>query len=123
MMPSEQCPICFSPLEVREVAPCDDCGAVPEEIEHFRQGKHTYQRIEVLPGLELNLCDFCMLDFGSYDPTYFGLPRGARVGFERMRVVRDVVNPSAGKDKYCPECRRRLTFLRFASEARILHEQ
>jgi hypothetical protein len=64
-----------------------------------------------------------MVDFGSYDPTFFGLPRGSRIGFERMRFVRDVVQPTVGKDKYCPACRRRLAFLKFVAAARSLHAQ
>ena len=92
------------------------------QIEHFRRGKHTYQRLEIFAGLELNLCNSCMVDFGAYDPSYFGA-RGARIGFERMRVVGDVPNPSVGKDKYCPECHRRLTFLRFLAAARDLHSE
>ena len=120
-MQREQCPACFAVLEVRDVAPCDECGADPEELEHFRQGKHTYQRFEIFDGLELNLCDFCMVDFGSRDPSYFGLPRSSRIGFERMRFVSDVRNPSIGKDKYCPDCGRRLAFLKFVAEARRRH--
>lgn len=122
-MASEQCPLCFGVLEVREVTPCDDCGAVPEEIEHFHQGKHTYQRLEVFPGLELNLCNFCMVDFGSYDPTFFGLPRVPRIGYERMRLVQREVALSIGKDKFCPECGRRLAFLKFVAAARDLHSE
>ena len=120
-MRNEQCPLCFGGLEVREVAPCEECGGDPQEIDHFRQGKHTYQRFEVFAGLELTLCNFCMVDFGSYDPTFFGLPQGSHVGFERMRFVQDVPNPTLGKDKYCPGCRRRLAFLKFVAAARELH--
>ena len=122
-MLTEQCPLCFSVLETREVAPCDDCGADPTELDHFRLDEHTYQRLEVLAGLELDLCNFCMVDFGSYDPTYFGLAPGTRIGFERMRLVRDISAPAIGKDKYCPDCRRRLAFLKFVAAARDLHSQ
>jgi len=122
-MPSEQCPLCFSHLEVRDVAPCHECGAAPEELEHFRQGKHTYQRFEVFSGLELTLCDFCMVDFGSYDPTYFGLPRRSRIGFDKMRFMQAYSGLTLGKDKYCPECRHRLAFLQFVAVARHLHSK
>ncbi len=84
-------------------------------------GKHTYQRFEVFADLELTLCNFCMLDFGSYDPTFFGLPQSSRVGFDRMRFVRDVSNPTIGRDKYCSECRRTLAFLKFVAAAREFH--
>jgi hypothetical protein len=123
MTHKEQCPLCFGLLEVREVAPCDECGGDPEEIDHFQQGEHTYQRLEVFAGLELTLCNVCMVDFGSYDPTFFGLSRESRIGFERMRFVQDVHQLRLGKDKYCPDCRRRLVFLKFVAAARDLHAQ
>lgn len=91
------------------------------EIEHFRRGQHTYQRLEIFAGLELVLCNFCMVDFGSYDPTYFGLPSRSRIGFERMRFVQDVPSPGIGKDKYCTHCKRRLAFLKFVCNARDRH--
>ena len=47
-MQNEHCPLCFGGLEVREVAPCEECGGDPQEIDHFRQGKHTYQRFETI---------------------------------------------------------------------------
>ncbi len=60
------CPICYTELEVRECAPCHDCGwDVPGEIEDLQQKKHTYATFEVYAGLRLNLCSFCMVDFGS----------------------------------------------------------
>jgi hypothetical protein len=80
-------PTLFWPPQVREVAPCEEGGGDPREIEHFRVRKHTYQRFEVFADLELTLCNFCMLDFGSYDPTFFGLPRGTQVRF-RANAVR-----------------------------------
>jgi hypothetical protein len=119
----EQCPLCFGVLEVREVAPCDECGGDPREIEDFQEGVHTYHRLEVFPGLELTLCDFCMVDFGSYNPAYFGLPRDASIGFQHMRLVADLPNPSVGKDEYCPACKLRLAFLRFVAAARARGQQ
>lgn len=50
----EQCPICFSELEIRVCAPCDDCGwNVPTEIEHLNKNMHTYATYEIYPGLRL----------------------------------------------------------------------
>ena len=41
---------------------------------------------------------------------------------ERDNIIdREKMNPSLGKDKYCPECRRRLAFLKFVAAARELH--
>jgi hypothetical protein len=117
-MQETQCPICYGPLEIREVAPCDDCGHNPRELKEFEEGYHSYSEYEVFPGLYLTLCNFCDADFASYDSTYFGLPRGTRVGIGRMKFVRQLNNVSRGKDKFCPACNHRLTFLRFVSHAR-----
>ena len=116
------CPLCYEPLEVRDVAPCMDCGHDPAEVEQARAGKHSYAECQVFGGLSVVLCDFCQVDFSSYDPTYFGLPRGARVGLgERgLQFIRDVP-PTITKDKYCATCAHRLAFLEFVLNARELH--
>lgn len=113
-----QCPICFGELEIREVAPCMDCGHLPEELEHLQEGKHTYDELEIVAGLRLVLCDLCQVDFGSYDPAYFGLPSKHRLTFQNMRAIRNVQNPSVGKDLYCQNCGKRLAFLKFVAAVR-----
>src|SRR5262245_56873128 len=112
-MQETACPICHGPLEVREVGPCHDCGGSPDELEHFRAGKHTYAEYEVFPGLALVLCNFCQVDFSSYDPRYFGLLPRTKIGLGSMRFVRDIHPLQSEKDKYCEQCRHRLRFLRF----------
>lgn len=106
--------MCFGPLDVREAAPCDECGGDPEEIEHFRLGKHTYQRFEVFAGLELTLCNFCMVDFGSYDPTFFGLPRGSRDRFraDAFRAGRRSANRRQGQVLPCLSSSARISEVR-----------
>jgi hypothetical protein len=49
-----------------------ECGFFPEEIEHVKAGKHTYAEWRIFSELSLVLCNFCYVDFGSYDPTFFG---------------------------------------------------
>jgi hypothetical protein len=120
-MQETYCPLCHGELEVRDVAPCAECGAVPQELEHFKSGKHSYAEYEVFPQLELTLCHFCDVDFGSRDPTFFGLPRSARIGYEFMRLVQPIQEPTLGKDKFCPSCNLRLSSLRFVHEARQQH--
>lgn len=120
-MQETHCPICGDELEVREVAPCDDCGGDPQELSHFRDNKHQYAEYEVFPGLNLMLCDFCMIDFASYKPAFFGLADGTRLGVEKMNFVKDVLNASLGWDKFCPDCGYRLSFLRFLQKAREQH--
>ena len=112
------CPLCYGELETRDVAPCMDCGWDPQELEHFTAGKHSYAELEVLFGERLVLCDFCQVDFASYDPTFVGLDAGACIGLKDMRFVRDIDGPSLGKDKFCPSCHHRLAFLEFVARVR-----
>lgn len=120
-MQETHCPVCCGLLEVRELAPCDDCGGRPTELEHFREGRHTFTIFAVFPGLELTLCDFCSLDFGSYKPEFFGLPKNSRIGFDKMNFVRSVDNPSVNLGKICTQCGLRLSFAKFVVQARERH--
>jgi len=90
-------------------------------LEECRTGHHTYAEYEVFPGVAAVLCNFCDVDFGSYDPTVFGLPNGTKIGSERMHLIR-VVKPEIGKDKYCPTCQHRLAFLTFKETAKEKNE-
>jgi hypothetical protein len=108
------CPECYTPLEIRDITPCHDCGWDPQEFSHYR--KHTYSEVRVLDTDGLVLCDFCEVDFGSYDPTYFGLPRKHRIGFPQH--LRSVTTIGIDKDKYCPKCHKRLAFLKFLGAVR-----
>ena len=74
-MQEVRCPLCFGPLEVRNVAPGDECGGSPVEIEHFQQRRHTFRKYEIFQPLRLIFCNFCDVDFASFDPTFFGLPQ------------------------------------------------
>lgn len=119
----EQCPICFSELGVRDCAPSDNCGwDVPTEIEHLKDGLHTYTTYEIFKGLRLTLCNFCAVDFGSYKSDYFGFSNAKRLGFENFNFVRVIERPEVSKDKFCPECSTRLKFLKFVTEVRQLNQ-
>jgi hypothetical protein len=122
-MQETHCPICYGELEVRELAPCDDCGAKPEELEHFRQGLHTYAVYRVFQDLELTLCNFCDVDFGSYNPEFFGLHKKSQIGYDKMSLVRRVDQPAVQLGKVCTQCGLRLTFARFVAQARERHAQ
>ncbi|SRR5579871_3490005 len=122
-MQETHCPICYGELEVRELAPCDDCGGSPEELDHVQDGLHKYAVFEVFPGLELTLCDFCCVDFGSYNPEFFGLSKNSRIGFGKMNFVRAVDQPSLRMGKVCTQCGLRLTFAKFVAVARERHSQ
>jgi hypothetical protein len=120
-MQATHCPICYEPLEIRDVSPCMDCGCLPTPVDHARSGR-TYAEFRIFGELSLVLCNFCCVDFSSYDATYFGLPTGTRIGFgaqgwQFIREVRCVI----AKDKCCTQCNRRLPFLEFLLHARDLH--
>jgi hypothetical protein len=119
----EQCPICFSELEVRDCAPCDDCGwNVPIEIEHLNEKIHIYATYEIYQRLRLTLCNFCAVDFGSHKVEYFGFKNGKRIGFDDFNFVRQIEHPEVSKGKFCPECSARLKFLIFVAEIRRTNE-
>jgi hypothetical protein len=122
-MSETHCPLCYTELEVADVAPCMECGNLPEEIEHALAGKHTYAEMRIFDDLALVLCDFCQVDFGSFNPEIFGLPRDARIGYDKMQFLRDVEEIRIGKDKVCPSCKYQLPFLKFVQQARELHER
>jgi len=98
-MPDSHCPICYGPLEVRDVAPCWNCGHDPAELDHLKAGRHKFAELR-LQDAYIVLCDFCQLDFWSFDPAYFGRNPEFRPG-KNLILVRDVVNPAVAKDKYC----------------------
>ena len=75
--------------------------------------------MEVLAfGIPIVVCNHCLVDFSSYDPTFFNRPRGAKLGLGEFVEVRELTNPSRGKDKFCAVCQRRLAFLRFLAKVR-----
>ena len=117
-MSETHCPICATALETIEVAPCYDCGHDPDELRQLAAGEHTYDEVEVL-GARAVLCNFCQADFTSYDPTYFGRPLGTPVG-RHMELVRVMQDPRPAHDKFCPSCNRRLAFLQFVMQARVV---
>lgn len=99
-----------------------DCGHDSTEVEHARAEMHTYAEYRVFGDLSLVLCDFCQVDFTSYDPTFFGLPPGTRIGLGRRdwQFIRDVPS-NIIRDKCCVACGYRLPFLEFVIRARLLN--
>ena len=128
-MTLEQCPICGSELEIREVTPCFECGVLEDQVAMLREAIQTafehdsvnYGVYRIFDALEITLCDFCAIDIGSYDPEYFGLRKDDKLGFQDLHIARKLHEPSVGKDKYCPECNRRLAFINFLLQAREMN--
>jgi hypothetical protein len=112
-----RCPICSTALEVREVAPCFECGADRGELEDLAAGEHTYAELLAL-GARIVLCDVCRADFGSYDPAYFNRRPGMRLGPSDLQVVRELEDPAPALDGFCRRCQQRLAFIRFLVQVR-----
>lgn len=115
----QACPICSGVLESRLVAPCYDCGHVEGELIELANQEHIYREYNVF-GSRIVLCDFCDADFGSYYPSYFGLPDlGETIGTDDLELIKELnPPPEAIHDGYCIECRHRLAFLKFLAVAR-----
>ncbi len=120
-MKETYCPLCHSKLEFKNVTPCDECGADDFELDHFKE--HKYHEYVLYHDLRLVLCDFCDVDFGSYDPTYFGFEKDKRIGYEDFELIREVEEVKLRKGKHCPECGYNLPFLKFVKECRISNEK
>lgn len=121
----KQCPICFHDLEVRECTPCDDCGGTGitlTERQHLNEQKDVYTVYEVYKELRLTLCHFCSIDFGSYRPEYFGFENKQRLSITDFNFVKQVEDHTMVKDKFCPECNRRLKFLNFVLAIRQINK-
>jgi hypothetical protein len=111
-------------VEIRDVAPCADCGHDQQEIDHALSGKHTYDLVRLFGRFTLILCDFCQVDFASYDPTYFGLAKGVDpLEASHLEFLKRIDQIYIGKDKFCPKCQHRQIFLDFVDKCRKLHEQ
>ena len=125
-MKLEQCPLCGSELEIKEVTPCIECGALEDQVtllkqdikENFEHDSVEFAEYRIFNKFKITLCGFCALDIGAYDPEYFGLPKNYRLGYDKLQFLKKVEKPSSGKDKYCPECKQRLSFINFVLSAR-----
>ena len=120
-MKNDLCPLCNSELEVREVAPCEECGGDPKEIEEFQSGVHTYAVYAIPPGPNLTLCDFCAEDFGGFDPEFFGLERGDELSPKicESQTERQLLAIATGN--FCVACGFRQPFLKFVADVRRCH--
>lgn len=124
MLGMKRCPICISALEPRTIAPCYDCGHRASELVELANGDHVYHEYRAFGHHSLVLCDFCDADFGSYHPSYFGLPGQAATIGEVLELVRPF-DPSQYPiaDSYCDSCGHRLAFLKFLSAVRERHSR
>ena len=114
----DYCPICYTKLEIKECAPCDDCGCNDIEIVHFYEHIHTYTTYNILGLGKLTLCDFCVVDFASYTPLFWQSPTNRRITLEDFEYACIPQNTQIVQDKFCPTCNSRSRFLQFVIHVR-----
>lgn len=115
-MSASHCPICYTELLVKKVTPCMDCGADDFELDHYKQ--HKYVEYEAYFGVRITLCDYCITDFGSINPTHLGFSEVTSIGMEDFSFVKEIQSKELVLDKYCPNCYHRLPFLNFIIKCR-----
>jgi len=115
-MKDTNCPICDTKLAVKDATPCMECGIDDFELDHYKE--HEYNEYEVYFGQRLILCDFCDVDFGSYDPVYFGFKKGQNLGFNDWSFIKKIDNKELRQTKFCPTCNYPLSFLKFVQACR-----
>ncbi len=94
---------------------------MPVEIDHAREGAHTFAECRIMGDISLVLCNFCQVDLDSIRPEYWGEYNTRRIGFADLEFVRRIDDVQIGRDKYCPECGERLTLLIALKKIRDLH--
>ena len=93
-----------------------ECGGDEMELDHYQE--HNYREYEVYFNQKIILCEFCDVDFGSYDPAHFGFEKGKRVGHKDFNFVKDITEKQLRLDKFCTNCKHRLPFLNFINKCR-----
>src|SRR5262245_34376890 len=107
-----QCPICYSPLETRDVSPCMICGGWPE-ISSRLDPNQEFREWRLPNDQTLVLCRGCELEEFMVDGGWgyrFGLGN-VDLPINALHYVRRVPSSSLAKDKFCPHCNLRLAFL------------
>lgn len=116
-MPTPQCPLCYTKLIEKKVTPCMECGGIKTELDHYE--KHNYREYEAYFGQRIILCNFCDVDFSSFDPTYFGFKKNKKISFTDFSFVKDINDKQLRIDMFCPNCNYRLPFLNFIHKCRM----
>lgn len=123
-MAQSQCPVCYAPLEVRDVAPCFICGGWPGIAEKFTPASE-YREWRMPGGQMIVLCSPCEVE-------EFMVPGGwgyrlrltkRRLPVNELERVRLIEQPQLGRDKFCPSCNLRLSFLRIVADFPRADEQ
>ncbi len=98
-----------------------ECGADEFELDHYLT--HEYTEFEAYFGQPVILCDFCVADFASYDPAYFGFSKGRKISSSDWTFVRRIIDIQLAPQHYCPNCSHLLSFMTFVEGCRQGNER
>jgi hypothetical protein len=103
MQARNNCPICFSTLEVREVTPCYRCGGWEAAL------MKSFDDYQLPDGSLLTLCSLCLGEeiFGDQGD----LKQRIKISHHRELSI-DRPRAHASVDKYCIECNARFALLK-----------
>ncbi len=109
-MGRSQCPVCYTPLEVRDVTPCFICGGWPAPVARF-DPRAAFTEFQFPGGQSLVLCQGCELEeFMVPGGWGYWLAPGEKLPVTAFQRVRAVESPQLRRDKFCPACNVRLAF-------------
>jgi len=118
-MNQNQCPKCYSGLEVRETSPCYVCGCwLDAEALQKAIAKNNFAVYGLENGTEVTLCKTCHLE--EVISNLGGLLDELGIRKEEAEAsVRflDHAEVCITKDKYCTECAQRLSLLKVVASA------
>ena len=122
----EQCPECGDELDIRDVAPCADCGHVHEFVdvlrqdiaENFSHDSKEYNLYRAYDEVEVILCTACACGLESFAPDFWGYKGKKRLRFQDLEFLRQINEPVIAKDKFCATCKMRLAFIHFVQSVR-----
>jgi hypothetical protein len=93
-----QCPVCYTPLEVRDVTPCFVCGGWPEAIARFNLAAE-FTEFRLPRGQTLLLCRPCALEeFLVPGGWGYRLAPDEKFPFNALQPVRSLPGPHLVKD-------------------------
>jgi hypothetical protein len=105
-------------LEQQPVTPCFICGGWTERVQRFDPAK-KYNEYSLPNGHNIVLCSGCEVEEFMVEGGWgylLGLPSG-RLPINFLSFVRELPQSEISFDKYCPQCRLRLAFLKLLAEA------
>jgi hypothetical protein len=112
-----QCPVCYSPLEVRDVASCFVCGGWPESVARL-DPTADFAEYRLPDGQPLVLCRSCQLEeFMAPGGWGYRLLPTEKLPANALHRVRGIASPRVGRDKFCASCNLRLAFLSVVAES------